>query len=45
MDYSSKLMPIFEGKMKREDTQNGAHHKKKYKVELGAILITVQFYL
>jgi len=33
IEYSFKLTPIFEGKLKREDTPNNAHCKDKWKVE------------
>ncbi len=45
MDHSSKSPSIFEGKLNREDTPNGVYYEDKDKVELGAILSSVQFYL
>jgi len=33
MDHSSKLTPIFEGKLNNENTDNGAVYKDKYIVE------------
>ncbi len=45
MDHFSKLTPIFEGKLNREDTPNGKHYKDKCKVELEDNLSSVQFYL
>jgi len=45
MAHSSKSTPILEGKMNWEDTPSGANYKDKYKVELGAILSSIQFYL
>jgi len=35
MNHSSKLTPIFEGKMNKENTKNGAHYEDKCKVEFG----------
>jgi len=45
MDHFLKLTFIFEVKLNREDTKNGSHYKDKSKVELGAILSSMQLYL
>lgn len=44
MEHSLKSTPVFKGKLNREDTPNGVHYKENCKVDLRAILNSVQLY-